>query len=137
MSRSVITHHSTMDSSTTPLIDRDDLERRQYSTGSPADGSPIVKVLAGFFVSMLVLSSMVAVMYNQLQRPKGGRQSTTATTTSASPGIEVKPSSRGVGWPEKMVGGDDSIEWQRSAYHFQPDKNFISGMYPLMVTLLI
>ncbi|CAI9302580.1 unnamed protein product [Lactuca saligna] len=115
-----------MDSSTTPLIDRDDLERRPDSTGSPADGSSIVKVLAGFFVSMLVLSSMVVVMYNQLQRPQGGRQSTTTTTTSASSGIEVKPSSRGVGWPEKMGGGDDSIEWQRSAYHFQPDKNFIS-----------
>ncbi|KAI3705688.1 hypothetical protein L1987_75929 [Smallanthus sonchifolius] len=93
---------------TTPLITtHNDLEQRPESTESPTG-----KVLAGLLVSVLVLSSLAAVIYNQPQKPEGLRQSTT--------------NSRGVGWPEKVFGGDDSIEWQRSAYHFQPDKNFIS-----------
>lgn len=111
-------------STTTPLITPHDLERRPESRSGR---STTAKVLAGFLVSMLVLSSLVAVIHNQLQKPQGGQQPTTATTRSASPEIEVvKPSSRGVGWPEKMVDAADSVEWQRSVYHFQPDKNFIS-----------
>ncbi|KAI3751215.1 hypothetical protein L2E82_22263 [Cichorium intybus] len=122
-----ISHQSTMASSTTtPLINGDDIERRPDSIGSPADRTSTAKVLAGFFVSILVLSSMVAVIHSQLHRPQVGQQFTAATTTSVSPEIEVKLSSREMGWPEKLVDVDDSIEWQRSAYHFQPDKNFIS-----------
>ncbi|KAJ9545859.1 hypothetical protein OSB04_025566 [Centaurea solstitialis] len=114
-------------STTTPLITSHDPERRPESTGSPAGRSTAGKILAGFLVTMLVLSSLVVVIHNQLQKPEGGRQPTNATKRSGSPEIEVEPSSRGVGWPEETVGASDSVEWQRSAYHFQPDKNFISG----------
>ncbi|KAI3705686.1 hypothetical protein L1987_75927 [Smallanthus sonchifolius] len=55
-------------------------------TGPPTGRSSLRKVLAGLFVSVLVLSSLL----------------------------------------EKVVGADhDNIQWERSAYHFQPHKNFI------------
>lgn len=99
---------------TIPLIIHND-DNREPTDQPPVTRSSIGKVLAGFFVSMLVLSSLVAITHNQLQKPHGSRQSTITTTTYSS--------------RSKDSGADDSIEWQRSAYHFQPDKNFISGMY--------
>ncbi|KAM0014363.1 putative sucrose:sucrose fructosyltransferase [Helianthus debilis subsp. tardiflorus] len=94
---------------TTPLITHNDLEQRPESSESPPGRSSIVKILTGLFVSILVLSSLAAIPHR-----KTHLQSTT---------VDIEPSTSR---PVEVVGADDSIEWQRSAYHFQPDKNFIS-----------
>ncbi|KAI3783533.1 hypothetical protein L1987_42617 [Smallanthus sonchifolius] len=89
-------------------------------TGPPTGRSSLRKVLAGLFVSVLVLSSLPAIIH-KLQKPQA-----TTPIDSASPEIQMKPFSRGVELLEKVAGADhDNIQWQRSAYHFQPHKNFI------------
>ncbi|KAI7742228.1 hypothetical protein M8C21_018861 [Ambrosia artemisiifolia] len=99
---------------TTPLITHNDVEQPSKSTEYPPSRSTTGKILGGLFVSILVILSSLAAI---TQRP---------VNHSASTEIETEPSIA-VERPKKVVGGDDSIEWQRSAYHFQPDKNFISG----------
>ncbi|KAM0039096.1 putative sucrose:sucrose fructosyltransferase [Helianthus debilis subsp. tardiflorus] len=114
---------------TTPLVAYTDLKKRPVSTGTPKSGrsSSPRKVLASLFVYILVLSSLTAVIYNQLLKPQGRLQFTAITIYSAS--------SIGVESPEKAVGDElYSIGWQRSVYHFQPDKNFISGMHRIILT---
>ncbi|KAK9070460.1 hypothetical protein SSX86_010862 [Deinandra increscens subsp. villosa] len=110
-----------------PLVAYNDLDRRPESTGSPTARSSPRKVLAVLFVYILVLSTVTCVIYNQLQRPHGRRRLSSFTSTLSSSGIKIKPSSIGGERREKAAEGYASIHWQRSVYHFQPDKNFIGG----------
>ncbi|KAJ0729850.1 putative sucrose:sucrose fructosyltransferase [Helianthus annuus] len=98
---------------TTPLILHDDPENLSKLTATRR--LSIAKVLSGILVSVLVICAFVALINNQTYEPP-------AATTFATqlPNIDLK----------RVPGKLDSsaeVEWQRSAYHFQPDKNFISG----------
>ncbi|KAI3704997.1 hypothetical protein L1987_75227 [Smallanthus sonchifolius] len=114
-------------STTTPLILRNDPENHQVLTESTTGRSiSVAKVLSGILVSLLVTCVLVVVISNQTQEPpavhnhQGGDKSSPFTSfTTQLPKIDVK----------RVPGKLDSsaeVDWQRSAYHFQPDKNFIS-----------
>nr|XP_043616081.1 beta-fructofuranosidase, soluble isoenzyme I-like [Erigeron canadensis] len=98
------------------LFNQNDLEHPQKATK--------YKVITSFFVAMLILSSLVIIIHNQLQEPQGGYQST--SNASSSLDIGLKPLSRRTMLLEKVAKANDSIKWQRSAFHFQSDKNFMS-----------
>lgn len=119
----------------TPLVSYNEIEKRpEYSTGSPTARSSSRRVLASLFVYILVLSSLTAVIYHQLLKPHGNQHSTATTTiTSALREFQIKPPTIRVGWQDKVVGADYSVGWQRSIYHFQPDKNIISGMHQINI----
>ncbi|KAK9077973.1 hypothetical protein SSX86_002030 [Deinandra increscens subsp. villosa] len=109
---------------TTPLILHDDPENRQTLAGSPAGRRrlSVAKVLSGILVSVLVICSLVAVINNQTPpaaNNDGDKPSAAASFTTQLPKTERKQA------PGKLDSNAD-VEWQRSAYHFQPDKNFIS-----------
>lgn len=118
---------------TTPLILLDDPENRQKLAGSQAGRRvSIAKVLSGILVSVLVVCSLVAVYHNQSQEPhaanninNGDKPSSTPKFANPLPNIDLKQ------FPGKLESNEE-IEWQRSAYHFQPDKNFISGTKLIM-----
>nr|GFB20887.1 beta-fructofuranosidase, soluble isoenzyme I-like [Tanacetum cinerariifolium] len=118
-------------SSTTSLIVHNDLENKQEQlvrfTPSHSRVS-ITKVLFRVLVSVLVICGPVVAVHTHLHLP-------TETADNISNGDE--PS-----FDEFLTSPllDDAlkrvlvkletnanVEWQRSAYHFQPDKNFISG----------
>ncbi|KAJ0453196.1 putative beta-fructofuranosidase, Sucrose:sucrose fructosyltransferase [Helianthus annuus] len=104
----------------TPFVTYNDLERWPKSTGIPT--GRLSKVVAGLFVSILVLSSLTIVIHNQLLKPQGRRQLAAVSTNLE---IKIKPSSIGVLSQEKVVGSN--VEFERSVYHFHPQKNFIGG----------
>ncbi|XP_076945822.1 beta-fructofuranosidase, soluble isoenzyme I-like [Bidens hawaiensis] len=96
-------------------------------TGSPTSRSPsLAKVLSWILVSVLVICALVALVSNQTQelltvnnRQGGDKPSHATTFTTQLPKVGHK----------RVPGKLDSsaeVEWQRSAYHFQPEKNFIS-----------
>ncbi|XP_076935529.1 beta-fructofuranosidase, soluble isoenzyme I-like [Bidens hawaiensis] len=103
----------------TPLVACNELEK--HSTSTPRSSTR--RVLAGLLVYILALSSLTAVVYHQLLKPHGNHGHSTATIiiTSTLREFQIKPRA---GWQDKV---DYSVGWQRSVYHFQPDKNFISG----------
>nr|CAB60153.1 sucrose:sucrose 1-fructosyl transferase [Taraxacum officinale] len=103
----------------TPLIlHNDSTPRRRLS---------LAKLLSGIPVAVLVIFALVTVILNQSQH------------TSATGNIDFhggdKPSSDTTFTemvPEELkqvlikLESNAGVEWERSAYHFQPDKNFIS-----------
>lgn len=112
---------------TTPLILHDDPENQQSRAGRPVS---MVKVISGILVSVLVICSLVAVFYNQSQEPhiaanNDHEPSSDIKFTNPLPNIDLKRV------PGKLESNAE-VEWQRSAYHFQPDKNFISGTKLIM-----
>ncbi|KAG5558380.1 hypothetical protein RHGRI_008341 [Rhododendron griersonianum] len=106
----------------------------------PADHRRPFKGLAGIFLSMLLMSSLVALIVNQDPRPRSNVNDDQRESTSPSMPESLMPLSRGVaqGVSEKAVrefsgGGpvypwtNAMLAWQKTAYHFQPEKNWMNG----------
>ncbi|KAI8564605.1 hypothetical protein RHMOL_Rhmol03G0193500 [Rhododendron molle] len=132
-----------MDSDSSPP---EDLERSAAYTRlpdhppSPADHRRPFKGLAGIFVSVLLMSSLVALILNQDPHPRSNVNDDQRESTSPSMSESSMPQSRGVsqGVSEKAVrefsgGGpvypwtNAMLAWQRTSYHFQPEKNWMNG----------
>nr|AAB58909.1 sucrose:sucrose 1-fructosyl transferase [Cichorium intybus] len=112
---------------TTPLILRDETQICPQLAGSPVGRRlSMANVLSGILVFVLVICVLVAVIHDQSQQimatnnHQGGDKPTSAATFTA-PLLQVDLKRV----PGKLESNAD-VEWQRSAYHFQPDKNFIS-----------
>ncbi|KAE9464999.1 hypothetical protein C3L33_03096, partial [Rhododendron williamsianum] len=124
----------------------DDLERSAAYTRlpdhppSPADHRRSFKGLAGIFLSMLLMSSLVALIVNLDPRPRSNVNDDQRESTSPSMPESLMPLSRGVaqGVSEKAVGEfsgggpvypwtNAMLAWQRTGYHFQPEKNWMNG----------
>nr|AFU25742.1 soluble acid invertase 2 [Rhododendron hybrid cultivar] len=125
----------------------EDLERSAAYTRlpdhppSPADHRRPFKGLVGIFVSMLLMSSLVALILNQDPRPRSNVNDDQRESTSPSMPVpdSLMPPSRGVaqGVSEKAVrefSGSGPVfpwtnamlAWQRTSYHFQPEKNWMN-----------
>lgn len=111
---------------------------------SPANHRRPSNVLAAIFISMLLMSSLVALILNQkTQHPKANnvygnpREITSPLMPESSMVL-----SRGVaeGVSEKAVGEfygagpvypwtNAMLAWQRTSYHFQPEKNWMNGRW--------
>nr|XP_043614906.1 beta-fructofuranosidase, soluble isoenzyme I-like [Erigeron canadensis] len=111
-------------STTTPLINHNDSQQWpepiSYRTGR---SSTCKLVLSGIILAgILVFASLVLVIdHNHIQKLQDGRQSNVTKSLFETSNIDHRES-----LDENVVREDDSVEWQRSAYHFQPEKNFIS-----------
>nr|XP_043634732.1 beta-fructofuranosidase, soluble isoenzyme I-like [Erigeron canadensis] len=118
---------------TTPLVLHDDpaIRQEQLLAESSAAGRrhlSVAKVLSGILVSILVVCAVVAVIHiNQSNKPHEPNNN-----------VENKPSSATMFTTESQkvdhmkpiitvnLETNAEVEWERSVYHFQPDKNFIS-----------
>ncbi|XAR66141.1 Beta-fructofuranosidase [Bertholletia excelsa] len=108
----------------TPLLDLPEKRRRRFS------------VLAGIFVSVLLMSVLVALVYNQ--EPRTAPEVNEDETRSSPPDMFSAPSrgvSQGVSekafrdFPAAGAGypwTNAMLAWQRTAYHFQPQKNWMN-----------
>ncbi|KAL6972542.1 beta-fructofuranosidase [Sarracenia purpurea var. burkii] len=108
---------------------------------SPADRRRIFRDLAGIIVSMLLMSSMVVLVLNHEPRSPvhiSNQQPEHSPSAQVLP-ESLMPPSRGVaeGVSEKAsrdfsVAGpaypwtNYILAWQRTAYHFQPEKNWMN-----------
>lgn len=132
-----------MDSDSSPP---EDLERSAAYTRlpdhppSPVNHRRPFKGLAGIFLSMLLMSSLVALILNQDPHPRSNVNDDQRESTSPSMQESLMPLSRGVaqGVSEKAVrefSGSGPVypwtnamlAWQRTSYHFQPEKNWMNG----------
>ncbi|KAK6132179.1 hypothetical protein DH2020_034080 [Rehmannia glutinosa] len=114
-----------------------DVERAASYTpipgGPPAEHPKTKKLFASILFSSFFLLSLILLIINQRPQPK-------LNDTIAPARHIVEPPSRGVsqGVSEKVfrrVGGGNlsfawtnvMLSWQRTAYHFQPEKNWMNG----------
>lgn len=120
-----------------------DQSQPEVSSSSGQRRHPI-KVLAGFFLSSLFLLALILTVFQGQQEPQAD-QVTNANLDKSVPSTSVSPHalnppSRGVsqGVSEKTfrdVSDTNDIypwtnamlSWQRTAYHFQPEKNWMNG----------
>ncbi|KAH7841000.1 hypothetical protein Vadar_024352 [Vaccinium darrowii] len=111
------------------------------SGASPADHCRPIKALAGIFLSVLFLSLLIVLVLNQYPQPS---PEVNANKPKISPSIQMLPEkllpqSRGVaqGVSEKTFRdfsgehavypwSNDMLAWQRTAFHFQPEKNWMN-----------
>ena len=118
-----------MASSTTPLI------------GSSTSSSrvSITKLLFGVLVSVLVICGLVVAVHTHLQQPEikivdnssnGDKPSVYEFLTTDDPLLD-----NDLKRVLTKLETNADVEWQRSAYHFQPDKNFISGTYIIICNI--
>ncbi|XP_022855923.1 acid beta-fructofuranosidase-like [Olea europaea var. sylvestris] len=101
------------------------------------------KLFAGILVSSFLLLSLVLLFVNQQPDPQtkvnGTNQEDSSTPKSISPTARTSPPSRGVsqGVSDKtfrLAGGENvtyawtnvMLSWQRTAYHFQPEHNWMN-----------
>ncbi|CAK9181543.1 unnamed protein product [Ilex paraguariensis] len=118
------------------------LPEQNESTGFPADYRRPSKGLVGIFLCALFISSLVVLIVNQGSEPQSevnAHQQKSAPSTSVSPGT-LKPPSRGEsksvseetfreisGETEDYPWTNSMLSWQRTSYHFQPEKNWMNG----------
>ncbi|CAK9161082.1 unnamed protein product [Ilex paraguariensis] len=118
------------------------LPEQNESTGFPADYRRPSKGLVGIFLCALFISSLVVLIINQGSEPQSevnAHQQKSAPSTSVSPGT-LKPPSRGEsksvseetfreisGETEDYPWTNSMLSWQRTSYHFQPEKNWMNG----------
>lgn len=137
---------SPIPSSTLPPQDHD-LERHSHNTTplldnpapASASGHRPIKVFSAIFLSLLFLSSLILLIYNR-QPPQLLPKDTHDNGNPPKPSSLI-PSSRGPqqGVSEKTFRqfSDISVKnypwtnamlsWQRTSYHFQPQKNWMNG----------
>lgn len=114
------------------------------SAAPPADRRRPIKALAGVFLSALFISLLIVLIVNQ-EYPRFLATEVSENQTKMSPLIpmspeELMPPSRGVaqGVSEKTFrdfSGQRSVfpwsnamlAWQRTAFHFQPENNWMNG----------
>lgn len=97
-------------------------------------------LLSSIFLSMLIFSSLIALILNRHSQPHTSVDDETGDRAPANEAF--KPISRGVsqGVSEKSnfqlssPGADDiypwtnaMLSWQRTGFHFQPPKNWMNG----------
>ncbi|KAE9451615.1 hypothetical protein C3L33_16481, partial [Rhododendron williamsianum] len=116
------------------------------SAASSANRRRLIKGLAGIFLSVLFLSLLIVLIFNQDPQPSPDKDNENDQPTSSplipmSPEKLMPPSRReaqGVSWKTfRDFSGEDSeyeypwsnamLAWQRTAFHFQPEKNWMNG----------
>ncbi|GKA37734.1 beta-fructofuranosidase, soluble isoenzyme I-like protein [Tanacetum coccineum] len=118
-----------MASSTTTLIVHNDLENKQQLVRSTSSSRrvSITKVLFGVLVSVLIICGPVVAVHTHLQLPS---EIADNISNGDEPSVDEFLTSPLLDDALKRVliklETNANVEWQRSAYHFQPDKNFIS-----------
>lgn len=123
---------------TTRLILHDEPQTRHHLAGSPVGRRlSLTNVQFRIPVSVLIICALVAVIQNQSQQIsaadilQGGDKYSSATTFAYPlPEVELK----GIAIE---LESNAEVEWERSAYHFQPDKNFISGINLIFIIRLM
>ena len=108
------------------------------SGGAPATRRRPLKSFAAIFASVVFLLSLVTLIINQSQEPlltpnrapSPSRTSKPASFSNAQRGVAEGVSAKSnpslsdevsFNWTNAM------FSWQRSAYHFQPEKNWMNG----------
>lgn len=130
---------ATFPRSNTPLLDRPNLGELDLDRRWPPKRAALV-VISGFLLLALFLAILIAGMNSDLHA--NGHVSSLATSGSPMASESLKPVSRGVsaGVSEKanrvftgvnvvsFPWNNTMLSWQRTAYHFQPEKNWMNGM---------
>ncbi|XP_058181676.1 beta-fructofuranosidase, soluble isoenzyme I-like [Rhododendron vialii] len=131
----------------TKMVTPKDLENATPYTPLPdsAASSAAIKALAGIFLSLLFLSLLIVLIFNQDPQPSPDEIMNENDQPTSSPLIPMSPEklmppsrrmARGVSWKtfRDFSGELDSVypwsnamfAWQRTAFHFQPEKNWMN-----------
>ncbi|CAL5364215.1 unnamed protein product [Camellia sinensis] len=94
------------------------------SAASPAkDHLRPFKGLAGIFLSMLFMSSMITFFFSNFGNQSESSHSATEAVRGESEKTFLESSGTGPAYPWT----DAMLAWQRTSYHFQPVKNWMNG----------
>lgn len=135
-----------MDMNPSHAASTSDLEHAAY-TPLPDSDNPVklrrpLKSFAVIFASVIFVLSLVALIINQNQEPLLSTPNTNRSPSTLKPESFSKPEPRGkaegVSSKSNPSFFSDGISynwtnamfsWQRTAYHFQPEKNWMNGRY--------
>ncbi|GAA0150750.1 hypothetical protein LIER_09617 [Lithospermum erythrorhizon] len=118
----------------TPLLNH------PHAASSPASQRWRVKVFSGIFIPTILFVSLVFIIVNHVQEPHSGRvyddgniqrkvspEVLTPSSRGVSHGVSEKSFRQGYGGNVAYPWTNSMLSWQRTSYHFQPEKNWMNG----------
>ncbi|GAA0148393.1 hypothetical protein LIER_36714 [Lithospermum erythrorhizon] len=108
--------------STTQLL------HQPQTTSSPSSKRWRVKVFSVIFIATILCISLVLVIINQVQEPHGRTVDDDGDKTrKATPEVLDKVFQEGSGGNDAYPWTNSMLSWERTSYHFQPEKNWMNG----------